>query len=241
MRVQFEPFSLPLATLAGVLGEGFFYARAARHKKRLPRRTRRLPARMRTTPSRFKAQIMDAPGLNRTLARLANEIIESNRGIDKLVFVGIRTRGVEVAQRLIEKIEQFEGRKLPLGALDVTLYRDDLSYNQRGSLHRMKKSRVQATDIPFDLDGKIVILVDDVLYTGRTIRAALDALMDFGRPAKIRLAVIIDRGHRELPVRADFTGKEIMTTPGEEVRVKLANVDGVDGVDLVEVLEERPT
>jgi pyrimidine operon attenuation protein/uracil phosphoribosyltransferase len=104
----------------------------------------------------------------------------------------------------------------------------------------MKKSRVQATDIPFDLDGRIVILVDDVLYTGRTIRAALDALMDFGRPAKIRLAVIIDRGHRELPIRADFTGKEIVTTPGEEVRVKLANVDGEEGVDLVEVMEERP-
>ncbi len=178
--------------------------------------------------------------MNRTLARLANEIIESNRGVEHLAFVGIRTRGVDVAQRLVEKIEHFEGRKLPLGALDVTLYRDDLSYNQRGSLQRMKKSRVQATDIPFDLDGKIVILVDDVLYTGRTIRAALDALMDFGRPAKIRLAVIIDRGHRELPIRADFTGKEIVTTPGEEVRVKLANVDGVDGVDLVEVLEERP-
>ncbi|MGH7496520.1 MAG: bifunctional pyr operon transcriptional regulator/uracil phosphoribosyltransferase PyrR [bacterium] len=195
---------------------------------------------MKTTPSRFKAQIMDAPGMSRTLARLANEIIESNRGVDKLVFVGIRTRGVEVAQRLIEKIEQFEGRRLPLGSLDVTLYRDDLSYNQHGSLRRMKKSRVQATDIPFDLEGKIVILVDDVLYTGRTIRAALDALMDFGRPAKIRLAVIIDRGHRELPIRADFTGKEIVTTPGEEVRVKLANVDGAEGVDLVEVLEEGP-
>ncbi len=178
--------------------------------------------------------------MSRTLARLANEIIESNRGVDKLVFVGIRTRGVEVAQRLIEKIEQFEGRRLPLGSLDVTLYRDDLSYNQHGSLRRMKKSRVQATDIPFDLEGKIVILVDDVLYTGRTIRAALDALMDFGRPAKIRLAVIIDRGHRELPIRADFTGKEIVTTPGEEVRVKLANVDGAEGVDLVEVLEEGP-
>ncbi len=238
MRVHLKPFSLPLATLAGVLGEGFFYAYANRTKKRSQPRTHAPQQRMRTTPNRFKAEIMDAPGLNRTLARLANEIIESNRGVENLVFVGIRTRGVEVAQRLIEKIEQFEGRKLPLGTLDVTLYRDDLSYNQRGSLHRMKKSRVQATDIPFDLEGKVVILVDDVLYTGRTIRAALDALMDFGRPAKIRLAVIIDRGHRELPVRADFTGKEIMTTAGEEVRVKLANVDGVDGVDLVEVLEE---
>lgn len=238
MRAQVKPLSLPPATPAGALGEGFFYARTASHKA-LPRRTRKIKARMRTTPSRFKAHIMDAPGLNRTLARLANEIIESNRGVENLVFVGIRTRGVEVAQRLIEKIEQFERRKLPLGSLDVTLYRDDLSYNQRGSLHRMKKSRVQATDIPFDLEGKTVILVDDVLYTGRTIRAALDALMDFGRPAKIRLAVIIDRGHRELPIRADFTGREIVTTPGEEVRVQLANVDGVDGVDLVEVLEEK--
>lgn len=178
---------------------------------------------------------MDAAGLNRTLSRLAHEILESNRGIDNLVVVGIRTRGVQLAQRLIERIESVEGRKLPLGSLDVTLYRDDLAYRQDALLSRTKQSRIQATDIPFDLEGKVVILVDDVIYTGRTIRAAMDALMDFGRPAKIRLAVMIDRGHRELPIRPDFVGKEVITTPGEEVRVQLANVDGVDGVLLVEV------
>ncbi len=192
---------------------------------------------MTASPVRFKAEIMNAPGFNRTLSRLANEIIEKNRGIDNLVMVGIRTRGVHVAQRLGEKIEQIEERKIPLGTLDVTLYRDDLSYNQRGTMRRLKHSRVQMTDMPFPLDGKVVILVDDVLYTGRTIRAALDALMDFGRPAKIQLLVIIDRGHRELPIRADYIGKEVVTTPGEEVRVKLASVDGVDGVDLVDVLD----
>lgn len=182
---------------------------------------------------------MDAAGLNRTLSRLAHEILESNRGVDNLVVVGIRTRGVQLAERLIEKIESFEGRKLPLGSLDITLYRDDLAYRQRALLSRSKQPRIQATDIPFDLEGKVVILVDDVIYTGRTIRAAMDALMDFGRPAKIRLAVMIDRGHRELPIRPDFVGKEVVTTPGEEVRVQLANVDGVDGVLLVEVTQAQ--
>ncbi|KAA0223275.1 bifunctional pyr operon transcriptional regulator/uracil phosphoribosyltransferase PyrR [bacterium] len=184
---------------------------------------------------KIRGEIMDAAGLNRTLSRLAHEILESNRGIENLVVVGIRTRGVQLAQRLIERIESIEGRKLPLGSLDVTLYRDDLAYRQDALLSRTKQSRIQATDIPFDLEGKIVILVDDVIYTGRTIRAAMDALMDFGRPAKIRLAVMIDRGHRELPIRPDFVGKEVVTTTGEEVRVQLANVDGVDGVLLVEV------
>ena len=187
---------------------------------------------------RIKTEIMDTIGFNRTLSRLAHEIIESNRGAENLAMVGIRTRGVNLAERLIQKIEEIEGRKIPLGSLDVTLYRDDLSYNQRGMVGRMKKPRLQMTDIPFDLDGKVVILVDDVLYTGRTIRAALDALMDFGRPEKIRLVVMIDRGHRELPIKPDFVGKEIVTTSGEEVRVKLANIDGVDGVFLVEVAEQ---
>lgn len=189
-----------------------------------------------TAPTiKIRGEIMDAAGLNRTLSRLAHEILESNRGVENLVVVGIRTRGVQLAQRLVERIESIEGRKLPLGSLDVTLYRDDLAYRQDALLSRTKQSRIQATDIPFDLEGKIVILVDDVIYTGRTIRAAMDALMDFGRPAKIRLAVMIDRGHRELPIRPDFVGKEVVTTTGEEVRVQLANVDGVDGVLLVEV------
>ena len=187
------------------------------------------------TEIKYKSLVMDAMGLNRTLARLANEIIETNRGVENLVMIGIVTRGPYLAQRLVDKIEEFEGRRLPLGKLDVTLYRDDMSYRHGGLLRRTKKPRMQMTDIPFDLDGKVVILVDDVLYTGRTIRAALDALMDFGRPAKIQLVVMIDRGHRELPIRADFIGKELVTSEGEEARVRLANVDGEDGVYLVDV------
>jgi pyrimidine operon attenuation protein/uracil phosphoribosyltransferase len=180
---------------------------------------------------KIKAVLMDDKSLNRTLSRLAHQIVESNRGAENLVLVGILTRGVQLAERLVEKIEPLEGRRLPLGMLDITFYRDDM-------LRKLKKPRVQATNIPFDIDGKVVMLVDDVLYTGRTIRAALDALMDFGRPARIQLAVLIDRGHRELPIKADFIGQEVKTTAGEEVRVKLKNVDGEDGVYLVETLNE---
>jgi len=186
---------------------------------------------MYTSDYKIKAVLMDDKSLNRTLSRLAHQIVESNRGAENLVFVGILTRGVQIAERLIEKIEPIEGRRLPLGMLDITFYRDDM-------LRKLKKPRVQATNIPFDIDGKVVMLVDDVLYTGRTIRAALDALMDFGRPARIQLAVLIDRGHRELPIEADFIGQEVKTTAGEEVRVKLKNVDGEDGVYLVEALSE---
>lgn len=189
------------------------------------------------TELKIKDVLMDAMGVNRTLSRLANEIAETNRGVDNLVLIGILTRGIYMAQRLAEKIEEFEDRKLPVGALDITLYRDDMSYGQRGMIGRLKKPRLQQTNIPFNLDGKVVVLVDDVLYTGRTIRAALDALMDFGRPQKIQLAVMLDRGHRELPVRPDFTGKTIVTLPGEEVRVQLENHDGVDRVLLVEIQE----
>jgi len=179
-----------------------------------------------------KAVLMDERSLHRTLSRLTHQIVESNRGAEDLVFVGILTRGVQIAERLIEKIESLEGRRLPLGMLDITFYRDDM-------LRSLKKPRVQATNIPFDIDGKVVMLVDDVLYTGRTIRAALDALMDFGRPARIQLAVLIDRGHRELPIKADFIGQEVKTTAGEEVRVKLKNIDGEDGVYLVEPTDEK--
>jgi pyrimidine operon attenuation protein/uracil phosphoribosyltransferase len=185
-----------------------------------------------TSDYKIKAVLMDDKSLNRTLSRLAHQIVESNRGAENLVFVGILTRGVQIAERLIEKIEPLENRRLPLGMLDITFYRDDM-------LRKLKKPRVQATSIPFDIDGKVVILVDDVLYTGRTIRAALDALMDFGRPARIQLAVLIDRGHRELPIKADFIGQEVKTTAGEEVRVKFKNVDGEDGVYLVEILSEK--
>lgn len=172
------------------------------------------------------AEIMDARGFDRTLSRLAHEIIERNRGSENLVFVGMRTRGVPLAQRVIEKIVQIEGRQVPLGMLDVTLYRDDVG-------KRNESLQIQATDIPFDIDGKVVVLVDDVLYTGRTVRAALDALMDFGRPSRIELAVMVDRGHRELPIKADYIGKSMPTSRGEEVAVKLKSIDGVDGVYLV--------
>ncbi len=185
-----------------------------------------------TSDYKVKAVIMDEKALNRTLSRLALQIVESNRGAENLAFVGILTRGVQIAERIIEKIEPIEGRRLPLGMLDITFYRDDM-------LRSLKKPRVQKTEIPFDIDGKAVVLVDDVLYTGRTVRAALDALMDFGRPARIQLAVLIDRGHRELPIKADFIGEEIKTTAGEEVRVKLKNVDGEDGVYLVETLNQK--
>ncbi|MGH7596520.1 MAG: bifunctional pyr operon transcriptional regulator/uracil phosphoribosyltransferase PyrR [bacterium] len=185
-----------------------------------------------TSDYKIKAVIMDEKSLNRTLSRLAHQIVESNRGAENLAFVGILTRGVQIAERLIEKIEPIEGRRLPLGMLDITFYRDDM-------LGSLKKPRVQKTDIPFDIDGKSVVLVDDVLYTGRTVRAALDALMDFGRPARIQLAVLVDRGHRELPIKADFIGQEIKTTAGEEVRVKLKAVDSEDSVYLVETLNEK--
>ena len=175
---------------------------------------------------RIKAEIVDAEGLNRTITRLAHEIVERNRGTSDLVLVGVRTRGVPLAERLNQKIEEIEGRRLPLGVLDITMYRDDV-------LRKLKQPRVQTTDIPFHIDGKTVILVDDVLFTGRTVRAALDELMDFGRPDKVELAVLVDRGHRELPIKADYVGKNVPTSADEAVRVKLKEVDGEDRVLLM--------
>ena len=169
---------------------------------------------------------MDAEALNRTLTRLAHEIVERNGGTDNLVFLGIRTRGVPLAQRLLRKIEQAEGVTLPLGILDVTMYRDDVFKN-------IKKPVVGTTEIQFEIDGKIVVLVDDVLFTGRTVRAALDAIIDFGRPTKIQLAVLVDRGLRELPIRADYVGQAITTTPNDNVQVKVKEIDGTDEVILV--------
>ncbi|MDZ7261935.1 MAG: bifunctional pyr operon transcriptional regulator/uracil phosphoribosyltransferase PyrR [candidate division KSB1 bacterium] len=180
---------------------------------------------------KVKAQIIDEQGVQRTITRLAHEIIERNKGIKNLVVVGIRTRGAYLAERIIKKIEEIEGKKIPLGLLDITLYRDDF-------WKKLKQPKVQKTDIPFDIDDKNVVLVDDVLYTGRTARAALDALMDFGRPARIQLAVLVDRGHRELPIKADFVGKNIPTSIGEEVQVKMVEVDGEDGVLLVDMSDE---
>jgi pyrimidine operon attenuation protein/uracil phosphoribosyltransferase len=175
---------------------------------------------------RIKAEIVDAEGLNRTITRLAHEIVERNRGTEDLVLVGIRTRGVPLAERINQKIEEIEGRRPPLGLLDITMYRDDV-------LRKLKQPRVQTTDIPFNIDGKTVVLVDDVLFTGRTVRAALDELMDFGRPARVQLAVLVDRGHRELPIKADYVGKNVPTSFDETVRVKLKEVDGEDRVLLM--------
>lgn len=181
---------------------------------------------------KVKAKLIDEKGLDRTITRLAHEILERNKGTENLVLVGIRTRGAPLAQRIADKIRQIEGIDVPLGTLDITLYRDDFR-------RRLRQPVVQTTDIPFDLDDKNVVLVDDVLYTGRTTRAALDALMDFGRPSRIQLAVLVDRGHRELPIKADFVGKNVPTSIGEEVRVHLKEVDGEDAVLLVEAPPEE--
>lgn len=176
---------------------------------------------------KFKANLITGEDYKRIITRLAHEIIEKNRGIDDLVIIGLRTRGAFIADRISRKINEIEKKEIPTGYLDVTLYRDDFRT-------RLKQPDVQVTNIPFQIDEKSIVLVDDVLFTGRTIRAALDALMDYGRPAKIMLAVLIDRGHRELPIKADFVGKNVPTSIGEEVRVKIEEVDNEDAVNLVE-------
>jgi len=176
---------------------------------------------------KIKAEIIDAKGIDRTLLRLTHEILERNKGGRNLVVVGIRDRGDSLAKRIIRSIREIEGEELPLGILDITLYRDDFQKLSESPL-------VQGTDFPFDITDKTVVLVDDVLYTGRTIRAALDAIMDFGRPASIQLAVLVDRGHRELPIKADYVGKEVPTASNEEVQVKLKEVDGEDAVLMIE-------
>jgi pyrimidine operon attenuation protein/uracil phosphoribosyltransferase len=176
---------------------------------------------------REKAEIVDADGLRRIITRIAHEIVERNKGVDDLVLVGIRRRGVPLAQRIAAKIQEFEGSAPILGSLDITLYRDDLSTVSHQPV-------VGPTDIPVDINGRVVVLVDDVLYTGRTVRAAMDALIDFGRPRTIQLAVVIDRGHRELPIRADFVGKNVTTSRREVIGVKLKDLDGVDSVVIKE-------
>jgi len=181
---------------------------------------------------KFKQRIIDEHGLERTLARLAHEILEANLGLEGLALIGIRTRGVPLAERLAKLISNIEhGSDVPVGVLDITLYRDD--YLMAG-----KTPRVQATEIPFEIHDRNVVLIDDVLFTGRTIRAAIDAILDYGRPARIQLAVLIDRGHREMPVQGDFIGRKLVTSPGEEVRVRLKEVDGKDEVVLVELEKE---
>ena len=177
-----------------------------------------------------KTVLMDSEGIRRALTRIAHEIVEKNKGVDNVVLVGIRTRGVPIAERLAENIEKLEGKKPPVGVLDITLYRDDLSTLAYQPI-------VRPTELPVDITGKIVVLVDDVLYTGRTIRAALDAVIDNGRPKTIQLAVLVDRGHRELPIRADFVGKNVPTSSKEVISVQLQATDEAENVILREVVE----
>ncbi|MHB0885403.1 MAG: bifunctional pyr operon transcriptional regulator/uracil phosphoribosyltransferase PyrR [Bacillota bacterium] len=176
-----------------------------------------------------KAQIMDAEAIRRGMVRIAHEIIERNKGTEGLVLIGIRRRGVPLAQRLAAFIEEIEGRKVPVGVLDITLYRDDLTT-------RTEQPVVHRTEVPVTIAGKTIILADDVLYTGRTVRAALDALMDLGRPAQIQCAVLIDRGHRELPIRADYVIKNVPTSKREVIECHLTEVDGGD--DKVIIMEK---
>ena len=170
---------------------------------------------------------MDADRIARTLTRIAHEIVERNRGVEGLALVGVRTRGVHLARRLARNLKEITGDDVPTGALDITLYRDDLMRHAVGP-----QPLVRRTEIPFSIDDRKILLVDDVLYTGRTIRAALDALIDFGRPRAIQLVVLIDRGHRELPIKADYVGKNLPTSLKESVQVRLEEIDGVDEVVL---------
>jgi pyrimidine operon attenuation protein/uracil phosphoribosyltransferase len=171
--------------------------------------------------STAEKQILDEGGIERVIARMAHEILERNQGTQDLLLIGIRTRGVFLAERLQKKLFEIEKKEIPVGILDITLYRDDLS--EVGP-----NPEIHETNIPFNLKGKVVVLVDDVLFTGRTIRAALDALIDFGRPKVIRLAVLVDRGHRELPVKADYVGKNVPTTVQDRVIIRLKETDGRD-------------
>ena len=173
--------------------------------------------------------VLDGDRIGRTLTRIAHEIVERTRGIDELAFVGIRRRGVPLARRLAAQIAQITGVEVPVGVLDITLYRDDLMRHPLGT-----QPVVGSTDIKFSIDDRRILLVDDVLYTGRTIRAALDALLEFGRPKSIQLVVLVDRGHRELPIKADYVGKNLPTSPSQSVQVRLTEVDGRDEAEIQE-------
>jgi pyrimidine operon attenuation protein / uracil phosphoribosyltransferase len=171
--------------------------------------------------------VMDADRIGRTLTRIAHEIVERNKGLDGLAIVGVRTRGVHIARRLARALKEIVGDDVPTGSLDITLYRDDLMRHAVGP-----QPLVRRTEITFSIDDRKILLVDDVLYTGRTTRAALDALIDFGRPKSIQLVVLVDRGHRELPIKADYVGKNLPTSLGESVQVRLQESDGIDEVVL---------
>jgi len=175
--------------------------------------------------------LMDADRMSRALTRIAHEIVERNRGTSDLALVGIRTRGVPIARRIAQALKEITREEVPTGALDITLYRDDLMRHAVGP-----QPVVRRTEIPFSIDARRILLVDDVLYTGRTIRSALDALIDFGRPKSIQLIVLVDRGHRELPIKADYVGKNLPTSPRQSVQVKLQEIDGEDAV----LLEDPP-
>jgi pyrimidine operon attenuation protein/uracil phosphoribosyltransferase len=171
----------------------------------------------------MNGKVMEPDDVRRALTRIAHEVLERDKGVTDVVLVGIADRGDDLARRLAQEIRRIEGVEIPVGVLDITFYRDDIGM-------RAEAPEVHETRIPFDVSGKTVVLVDDVLYTGRTIRSAMDALMDLGRPRNIQLAVLVDRGHRELPIRADFVGKNVPTSRADDVRVLVAEVDGQDGV-----------
>ena len=178
-------------------------------------------------------RVMEADGIRRALARIAHEIVERHRGVGDVALVGIRRRGVPIAQRLAGSLLQIAGPEVPTGALDITLYRDDLMRQAVGPQPVLRR-----TEIPFSIDDRRILLVDDVLYTGRTVRAALDALVDFGRPRSIQLVVMVDRGHRELPIRADYVGRDVPTAARQSVQVKLTEEDGVDEVVIEDVAQD---
>jgi pyrimidine operon attenuation protein/uracil phosphoribosyltransferase len=181
---------------------------------------------------KIKAKVVDQEGLDRVLTRISHEILEKNKGSKNLVLIGMRTRGEFLARRLQEKVKTIDNAEIPLGVLDVTLYRDDFRT-------RIKQPEVSVSNITFDINEKDVVLVDDVLYTGRTVRSALNALMDFGRPATIQLCILVDRGHRELPIRADYVGKNIPTSLNEEIKVKMTEIDHEDAIYLIEVENQK--
>ena len=182
-----------------------------------------------TNTGNLKTNCMDESEINRSLSRIAHQILEANHGAENIALVGIVTRGDLLAKKLVEKIEQIEGTTVPYGKLDISFYRDDYAIHLSPEVH--------STSIPFEINGKNIILIDDVLYTGRTIRAALDAIMDIGRPATVQLAVLVDRGHRELPIRADYVGKNVPSASNENIRLFLEEVDGVTAVEIFEIEE----
>jgi pyrimidine operon attenuation protein / uracil phosphoribosyltransferase len=181
---------------------------------------------------KIKTKIVDTEGFDRILTRISHEILEKNKGSQNLILMGMRTRGEFLARRIQNKLKIFDGADLPLGVLDVTLYRDDFRM-------RIKQPEVSVSNITFDINEKHIILVDDVLYTGRTVRSAMNALMDLGRPASIQLCILIDRGHRELPIRADYVGKNIPTSLNEEIKVRMTEVDEEDAIYLIEIDEKE--